>query len=266
MCFGRRFTNSKSLVMSTTPSSPNPNPADPTRAAASGDPITTSLSFEDRLRILWEKNSKLVVGLIGVVLLVILAQGAWEYFAEQKEQDVRQAYAAATTTAQLKTFADSNSGHPLAAAAQLRIADEAYANGRYADAATGYEQAAGALKTGPLASRARLGAAMAKYQAGRAAEGEAALKAFANDANETKAYRAEALAHLASVASEAGNAADVRSYSDQLMQLDPASPWTQRTLQLLSTLPAAEAPAQPETAAPAGAESAPAITLPSAKK
>jgi hypothetical protein len=252
--------------MSTSPSSPNPNPAGQNRAEASGDPIATSLNFEDRLRILWEKNSKLVVGLIGVVLLVILGQGAWEYFAEKKERDVRQAYAGASTTAQLKTFSDANPGHPLAAAAQLRIADEAYENGRYADAATAYDQAAGALKTGPLASRARLGSAIAKYQAGRTAEGEAALKAFANDANETKAYRAEALAHLASAASEAGNAADVRSYSDQLMQIDPASPWTQRTLQLLSTLPASEAPAQTEATTPANADSAPAITLPGAKK
>ncbi len=218
--------------------------------------------FEERLWLFWQKNAKTLLGIAALVLLVIVGQGAWEMLQEKKERDIQQAYATATTTAQLTTFAAANPEHELAAVAQLRIADEAYGDGRYAEASTAYDQAAGALPAGPLASRARLGAAMAKHQAGRTSEAETALKAIASDANEIKAYRAEAMAHLASLASTAGNAADVKTYADQLMQLDPANPWTQRTLQLLSSLPAAGA----ESAAPAAASESPAITLPGAKQ
>ena len=53
---------------------------------------------------------------------------------------------------------------------------------------------------------------------------------------------------------EAANAADVQKYSDQLMQLDPSGPWTQRALMLRATVPApAAAVAAPaKTDAPAG--------------
>jgi len=213
--------------------------------------------FEERLWSFWQKNAKALLGLAALVLLVIVGQGGWEMLQEKKQRDIQAAYAAAATTAQLKAFASANPGHQLAGVAHLRIADEAYADRRHADAAAAYEQATSILKSGPLASRARLGAAMAKHQAGRASEGEAALKAIANDASEIKAYRAEALAHLATLASAAGNGADVKAYSDQLMQLDPTSPWTQRTLQLLASTPGAI-----ETAGSADADASPAISLP----
>ncbi len=235
-------------------SSPTPSGDKPHSQPAEGGPVVPP--FEERLWAFWQKNAKALLGIAALVLLVIVGQGAWEMLQEKKQRDIQQAYAGATTTAQLKAFAAANEGHELAGVAHLRIADEAYADRRHADAATAYEQAAAILKTGPLASRARLGAAMAKHQAGRTSEGEAALKAIANNANEIKAYRAEAIAHLASLASAAGNGADVKAYADQLMQLDPTSPWTQRTLQLLAT------PGAIEAAAPADAEASPAISLP----
>ena len=51
------------------------------------------------------------------------------------------------------------------------------------------------------------------------------------------------LHHGVSLHSEAGNAADAQKYSDQLMQIDPMSPWTQRGLALRASLPAQQAPA-----------------------
>lgn len=219
--------------------------------------------FEDRLWDFWQKNTKILLGIAALVLLVIVGQGAWEMLQEKKERDIQQAYAAATTTAQLKAFATANAGHELTGVAHLRVADEAYRDARFADALAAYEQAISILETGPLESRARLGAAMAQNQAGRTAESETALKALANDANEITAYRAEAIAHLASLAAAAGNAADVKAYSDQLMQLDPTSPWTQRTLQLLASV---GSPGTEADATPAAPSDSPAITLPGAKK
>jgi len=41
----------------------------------------------------------------------------------------------------------------------------------------------------------------------------------------------------------------VQKYSDQLMQLDPSGPWTQRALMLRASLPAAPAPAKADVPA-----------------
>lgn len=239
----------------TAPSSPTPagGPNAPKTADAN---VASLLSFEDRVRIFWEKNNKAIYAFVGLVLVAIVAKGAWEYFAEQRQRDIAAAYAAATTPAQLKTFIAEHPDHTLAGVAQLRAGDEAYAGRRFADAIAPYEQASAVLKTGPLATRARLGLAMAKLQGGRESEGEAALKALAQDANEIKAYRAEAAYHLTSLAAAKNSAAEVQTFSDLLMQIDPASVWTQRALQLRASFPAAAAPATMAT------EGAPAITLP----
>ncbi len=118
----------------------------------------------------------------------------------------------------------------------MQLADGDYALGRYAEAQAGYDQAVTTLKTGPFAARAQLGSAMAKLGAGKTSEAEAALKQISNDAAQLKGIRAEATYRLASLATEAGRSDDVAKLSDQLMQIDAASPWTQRALQLRSTL------------------------------
>lgn len=242
-----------------------PNPATPSAPTPAGDDRNLVVvdenyvapSFEDRLRLFWEKHSKTVVALLVVILVVIAGKGAWEYLAAEKERGIGEAYANASTPAQIKSFIGANPNHSLAGVAHLRIADESYSAGQFAEAITAYEQASAVLPKGPFGSRARLGLAMAKLQGGRAADGEAALKVFAADASEITAFRSEAAYHLASLASSKGNAADVKTYSDQLMQLDPASPWTQRALALRSSAAGD---------VPSSTEATPTITLPGSAK
>jgi hypothetical protein len=238
-----------------TPSSPTPAGDDRNLVAVDENYIAPS--FEDRLRLFWEKNSKVITAFLVLILLMVAAKEGWEYLAAERERGIGEAYAAANTPAQVKSFIAEHPQHTLAGVAHLRTADEAYAGGGFTDAIPAYEQASAILKTGPLASRARLGLALAKLQGGRTGDGETALKAFAADTNEIKAYRAEASYHLASLAASNGNAADVKTYSDQLMQLDPASPWTQRALALRS---AAAVDAQ------VSSENSPTITLPGSAK
>jgi predicted negative regulator of RcsB-dependent stress response len=241
--------------MTSSASSSASTPAGDDRKHVRVDENYVAPSFEDRLRIFWEKNTKLITGILVVILVAIAGKGAWEYLQNQKQRDIEQAYGAATTPAQIKAFAEANPDHQLAGVAHLRMADEAYVANSFADALKSYEQAASILKSGPLASRARLGAAMSKLQSTGA---DNDLKTFAADAKETKAFRAEAYYHLASEAASKKNAADLKAYSDQLMQLDPASPWTQRILALRSTLP--------EAAADVPAPASPSITLPGVTK
>jgi len=238
-----------------------PKPATPSSSKSPGDDRNlvrvdenyVAPSFEDRVRLIWEKNSTAVTTVLVAILLAIAAKGGWEYLSAQKEQDVERAYDAATNSTQLKTFVAAHPDHPLAGAAQLRIADEAYAEGRFTDAIAPYEQAAAVFKTGPCASRARLGLAMAKLQGGREADGEAALKALASNPDEVKAFRAEAAYHLASAAAANGKPEDVKTYSEQLLQIDATSPWAQRVMQLRAVTggaPAANVSPQPTTQAP----------------
>jgi hypothetical protein len=239
-------------------------PANPSSPKSRGDDrnlVATGenavpLTFEDKLHRFWEQNQTTVFAIVAAIVLGFAGKGVWDYLAHQRELDVEKAYAAATTPEQLKSFAAAHDGHPLAGIAQLRVADEAYAAGKYADALAGYEKALPPLSGSPLAGRAQLGRAMAKVQSGKAAEGTNELKQLAGDTNQFNAVRAEAAYQVASLAAEAGNAADVQKFTDQLLQIDPSSPWAQRGMMLRATLPApAVAPAANAASATAPAAS-----------
>ncbi|MBI5690092.1 MAG: tetratricopeptide repeat protein [Verrucomicrobia bacterium] len=232
-----------------TPATPSqPNPAGDDRNLVAVD-ASTAGTFEDKLRLFWEKNRNAVMGVCAVVVLAIAGKGGWEYLQHQKELEVGKAYAAATTPEQLKSFAAAHDGHPLAGVVQLRLADDAYKAGKPADALAGYEKAQASLKEGPLAARAKLGRALALAQSGKAADSTRELKQLADDAKQFKAVRTEAAYHLTSLAVEAKDAVEAQKYVDQLMQIDVSSAWTQRAMAVRATLPASPAPA---AATPAG--------------
>jgi hypothetical protein len=233
--------------MSTPATPPQPTPAGDDRNLVAIDP-STMLSFEDRVTLFWEKNRKIIYLVCGLIVGGIVGRGALDYSARQKELAVQAAYAAATTNDQLKSFASAHTGHALAGVALVRIADTAYQAGKAAEAVSAYDSALSALKTGPLAARAKLGRALSKAVSGKVADGTAELKTLADDTAELKSIRAEALYHLTSLAVDAVNAADAQKYVDQLMKLDVSSSWTQRAMALRASLPAAPAAAEPAKA------------------
>lgn len=245
------------MSMSASPSTPSPAGDDRNLVPANE---TSALTFEDKLQLFWDRNRVLIIGFCIAVVLAILAKGAWDYFARQQEREIQSAYAAATSTEQLKSFSAEHSDHPLGGIAQLRIADEAFAAGKSAEAIAGYEKAIGMIEEGPLAARATLGLAIAKAQAGNTAEATAALKKIVDDASQFKAIRAEAAYHLTSMAVGAGNATEAQAYVDQLNQIDPMGAWAQRAIMLRATLPATA----PATSAPEASTSTPEATTPAA--
>jgi hypothetical protein len=230
---------------------------------------TTAVTFEDKMQLFWQKNRMAVYALCVLILLAIIGKGGWDYMARQKELEIEKAYAAAKTTEQLKAFSAAQGGHTLAGVAELRIADEAFAAGKVADAVAGYEKALATLKSGPLAARAKLGRAVAKAQTGKAEEAKAELMQLADDANQFKAVRAEAAFHLTGLAVEAGNAADAQKFVDQINQIEPMGMWAQRAMSLRATLPATPAPAAPASSttpdAPKKDEPSVQVKLPGAK-
>jgi hypothetical protein len=238
-----------------------PTPATPSAPQSSGDDrafaTATATGLEDRLQRFWEKNRGAITAVLVIIALGIIARGGYDYFKAQREHRIQQDYAAAVTPEQLKSFAATHAQHVLGGVAQLRLADEAYTAGKSTEAIAAYGQAATVIKTGPLASRARLGEAMAKLQAGQTANAEAALKTLANNTSEALSVRSEALYQLANLAAATGKSADVTAYADQLMQIDPASPFAERVIALRAS--------QPVTTTPSSASDAPAISLPAIK-
>jgi hypothetical protein len=224
------------------------SPATPAKPTPAGDDrnlvavdASTAVSFEDKLRLSWEKNSKAIIGLCVAIVVVIVGKGGWDYLERQKELEVGQAYAAASTPEQLKAFAAAHPSHALAGITHLRLADDAYKAAKIADAATGYEKALAVLKDGPLAARAKMGLALSHLQSGKAADAAKELTQLAGDEKQFKAVRAEATYHLTSLAVDAGKADEAQKMVEQLMKIDVSSPWTQRAMALRATLPAAPA-------------------------
>jgi len=232
--------------------------------------------LEDKLRLFWEKNTRLVIATITIVVLLIVGRGIYGHLVAQHEQAVGEAYAAATTDDALKSFIADHPGHALVGVAQLRLADDAYTAGRYTEAKTGYDEALPLLKDTPFAPRTQLGAAAAQLEAGQTAEAVAALKHIVSSATLPKAIRASAAYDLAAQAAEAGHPDEVGPLVEQVINLDPNrnSPVVELALALqarqaaVATPPVSGIPPAPAAQAPAttGLPAFPAPTPPAATK
>lgn len=256
--------------------SPNPTPSSPSAGdehkPGTGEDAApvAGPGLEERLREFWATNQTRVFALCVVVLVVILGKGLWEQWQVRQEAGISEAFGKAVTADQQRAFVKEHEGHRLAGAALLKLADEAYEAARFGDAARDYDLALKALAEGPLAARARLGAAVSRLQGSERAAGEAALKAISADLGQPAIVRAEASFHLATLAADAGDAAAVQTLADQITAIDAESFWAQRALMLRATLPAAAAPspaAAPEVPkADASVEAAPTVTFPGTGK
>lgn len=247
------FSSQTTLRMST--------PAKSEKSAGTPAEVNVTPGFEEKLNQFWERNRRGLIILCAAIFVAILAKGGWDYLAAEKEEGIRKAYASAVTLNQKRSFAQTHAGHELAGVAWLQIADAAYAENKSDDALAAYQESAKILTDGALSVRASLGLAMAQIQSGQAEAGKAALQKIADSVSAPKGFRTEATYHLASLAHAAGDDAQFQQLAQQVMQIDPASPWAQRLMLMqVSKRPAAAvaAPAQP-AAAPTAEE--PAIKL-----
>lgn len=228
---------------------PAPSEPTPTPATVEGQPAATP-GHDHAFQQFWEKNSRTIYIVCAIILVGIIAKGALDTYQRYKDDEVGRQFATCNTPEKLKAFAAANAGHQLAGVAKLRIADETYAAGNYTQAATDYQSAAEALKDSPFASRARLGVATAKLQAGQTADAENLFKLIANDTSLLKSARAEAAYQLASVAIAAGRNDEALKQLDLINNLDSEGSWARRALMLRMSLPA-----------PVATPNAPAINL-----
>ncbi|KXU35595.1 hypothetical protein AXK11_00685 [Cephaloticoccus primus] len=200
-----------------------------------------------------------------MVLVVIVARGASDYFGAQSRQRLAQDYAVAAATPEgLRRFAEEHGAVELGGVAWLQVADAAYEASDYSKAASAYEQSLRGLVSGSvLADRAALGLAVSQLKSEQAAKGRERLAALADAPNVSVAIRAEAAYHLAISAHVAGDLDSFQQRAAQVAQIDPMSLWNQRlmSLQVTRALPGSVA----TSAAPSSpASSASQATSPSA--
>lgn len=210
-----------------------------TKTHVPSKPTTSEIPepFEEKLRLAWARYGRLVVILCGVVAAGILGRGGLDYLADQKKLNIQKDYAACTSHDSLKAFAAAHRGDPLAGLAELRVADASYDSGAFADAAASYSSAVADLPAGPFKGRAMLGLAMSQAQSGGSSEGETGLRQVLNDESQLKSIRCEAAYHLAGLAVAAGHTGEVQKLAEQMMQIDPSSPYAERMMALRASVP-----------------------------
>ena len=198
-------------------------------------------NHEETLKQAWERYGNTIYVICGAVALGILAKGGWDYLNKQKELGIQNEYAQCVTIESYRSFASNHPGHPLAGAAEVVVADISYAAGKFGDAVTAYSEAASDLPAGPVQARAKLGLAMSLALTGKVTEAETNLRQILNDTTLLNSVRCEAGYHLAALAAANGRPGDVQKLAEQVLQIDPESPFAERTFALRSSLPAAPA-------------------------
>jgi len=218
---------------------------------------------DEHLKAFWLKNEKSIYIACGVVIVLVVIFGFWRSMRTSADDSVGTAYAAATTPDKWRAFINENPGTPLAAAAALRLADDAYQKKNYAEAAADYDKAA-VDKNAVFAPRALLGAAMSKILGGQNADGENRLNQIVNNTALPAIIRAEAAFHLATLAENAGRTDAAAKLYDQVGTLAPKSPWAEDAAYQRDHMSVAGTAALPITVAPAASTPAPATATPAA--
>lgn len=201
------------------------------------DPAEAPVFLDTKLKLAWERYGNLIYILCALIAAGIAAKGGLAYLAQQREIKTQQAYAECATPEAFRQFVTEHPGHPLSALVELKFADEAYEGGKFAEAVTAYDKAVLDLPEGAFRDRAKLGFAISQARSGKTAEGEASLRQILGDETQLKTVRCEAGYNLAGLAILAGRPGDVQKLTEQLMQIDPTSPYSERAFALRSNLP-----------------------------
>jgi hypothetical protein len=166
---------------------------------------------EDRLWLFWERNKAPIVQGVTAVVIGILGYLAYFFWNESRRVELGAEYTACQDEAARRAFAGRHPGETLAAVALTDVADDLKRAGKFAEAASAYDQAVRAALAAPLSpavealgARARLYAALCRLESGDAAA-PAAIAAVADDVKAPETLRGFAMLTLANVAVSKGD-------------------------------------------------------------
>jgi hypothetical protein len=255
-------------MASTPPQTPNPISGDD-RNLVVVDENYLALTFEDKVRIFWERHGRTVIAALAVLVLFFAARYLFGLYADYRENAVRAAYSEAGDDLDaLRSFANDNPGAALAGLALTKIADAAYNKGDYTAAAESYAAAAPLLSADPVGGRVRMGKAISLLKA-KDAGALSEFEKLANDTSLAAPLRGEAAYHLGVIAKEDGRAADATRWLSLAVSADTSGLWAQRANRLLERMPAGETTASAvdiSTGVPVKADEASAVSFPNTAK
>lgn len=183
---------------------------------------------EERFNEFWKKNGTGIFGGIAIGAVLVVGIQIFQYMGRQKEAAIQEAFSAVETVEERLEFASEYSKHPLAALANLQVADIRYGEGLFAEAVNLYAEAAESFEDPVLVARAQLGEAMSLIRSGQVDAGQAMLEKLALESGVLDQVRGEAAYHLAVSHWEAGEVEKALEAADIILQLDNASVWAYR--------------------------------------
>ncbi len=217
-------------------SQPTTLPSGDDRNLVQVDETYVAPAFEDRLSLIWERYSRVIVLGVCIIVLAIVGRGLVGWMGARQEAATQAEFATLEGKDALLAFANAHPGHLLGGVARLQVADDLYKAGSFTEAGAAYRDALAALGDNVLAGRALLGSAVSILQAGQTDAGEAVLRQLADDVARPEIVRAEAAFHLAVLSREAGRIDEANRRVEQVAALGDTGLWGQRALMLRAQL------------------------------
>ncbi len=193
--------------------------------------------FEDRAWLFWQKQRKVIFGLVALACLGGLGWGGWYLYQKHAQAELQAAYQLLDGPAAYQAFAQAHPDTGLGRMALLQAADDLYTQGQFKEAAPVYAQAASAWQGEPVAQRARMGHALALLLGGDAAGGRQELETLASDNAVLDNFRAEAGYYVAVLSLQAGDIAGAHGWIERVAGLPEAGSWGHEATDLAQIAP-----------------------------
>lgn len=220
--------------------STTPDPTKSTLANATvvgGDTLPPDSDMDEKFFDFWKKNGVLIFGAIAAIGLGVVGYQSVEYFQESRKKAIAQEFSADQSTAGLNAFIAKHPQHPLSGLALLQLGHASFADGRFEEAASQYQQAIPLIEDPALVQRATIGSGVALIRAGQVVAGISALKSLAENDSGFQSTRAEAAYNVAVAYWEQGNFAEMEKAVKLIEEMDQAGIWSFRASQLRSRVP-----------------------------
>lgn len=196
--------------------------------------------FEDRVWLFWQRHGKKTVAAATALFLAIIGAIVYVEVGEMRISGLQAEYATLQTPEQKLAFADANKKDPIAGTAYYSAAQALVEEGKFAEAAAAYENAARVLSQPEflaMSDRAKIAqaACLARINTPEAtAQSQDILKKLAGSPATDSLYRGQAMYELATSALSAGNIADARLWINEMdRSLDAGNVWQERKRALL---------------------------------
>lgn len=201
--------------------------------------------FEDRVWLFWQRHGKKTVAIASAVFLSIIAAIVYVQVGKMKIVALQDEFASLTTIEQKLVFAADNESDPIAGTAYFSAAGELADEGKFAEAASAFENAARVLSANTefkaMRDRAIIAQAASLAQTPEPenkTRSRDLLKKLASSPDTDSVYRGQAMYELAVLALADKNLDEARLWLNEMDRaLAPTNFWQERKRALIAIEP-----------------------------